>query len=330
MNDSVYYTTTTTMDQDDTYMLSDKTNKCYPCKKIYPMALGIYSFDCWYKGVILLISTFITELLCSTMYYFIIGVTCFHFPGFQYIAILIKICVFAGSRYFIAFTMTNITGGYLDPWVVLYATFTELFYCTDQCMYPESKVFLFWQRMSVFGKTIFILIADILGAFIGIALISLVTGYVVRTTDCVLDISPSCVIRPTYSGIGLAEGRVTQFMGYLIIFFSYVIATSIFKNGVFHAREKKTLVLPEYITWGDFSSIIAAGYFVSHIWVMYYNNGYSLDVWYWLVTSAYTNNFDEADIYPWPGLVAGLVTFVIFTIFFFLNWQSVESRNKME
>jgi len=65
--------------------------------------------------------------------------------------------------------------------------------------------------------------------------------------------------------------------------------------------------------WAEIAKGVAAATLCVHL-LLSPTVGTGFNFWFWFVTSLYTKNFTQANIYVWPGLVAGLIVFVIHLI----------------
>jgi hypothetical protein len=182
---------------------------------------------------------FIVELLASVIYSFVLAYATFLFPGAFVLFLIPRCLLIAGARYIVVLNWSEWTGATLDLWLMLLFGFDEVLFGRR---FPPGANRLS-TRISVLGKMLFFGLAQFGGTLIGVALLAVISGNPVKTSDCTTFFADSCNLRPVLIGIGEPQGEWASFLGDLLIMGSYICAWGLTK--------KMALWLPMPVPYGE-------------------------------------------------------------------------------
>jgi hypothetical protein len=329
--------------------------------------LGYDSFMQWFAPPFVLLFYVFIEISATAVYAFLLSMASWRFPGGFLLDVLARSSAVAVGRFFVVLTTSKLTGATLDLPLLLQFGFSEMVFGRR---YKSNTNAGISSRLSTLGKVLVFAICQLVGFAIGVAHVSSVTGYPVKTGDCSVDYAVSCAIKPqVVVGVGHSEARWTEWTAVLLVMAAYNIAWVLnkrmslwvalvakrYKDGRQRPAEPKADVDPDVDSppgsggdaavprvgveydkrvpaeindsWFNMAFGVAAAELAVNL-LMSPTNGSGFNLWFWFVTSMYTNDYSGASDKVWCGFAAGFTIFVLHLVYWLLATGTSSFRSE--
>lgn len=239
--------------------------------------------------------------------------------------VIVRSCLIAAAVFTIALVWGPRTGAHLNPMasigtLILYLAFDE---STDKSKRRVPMEIL---------KVVMFIVAQLIGAFIGISLVPLWAGGGMTTDDCTTTFIPICtalpVTGPTPLGpVTVAQARWMECIAAFFISVAFTTARTFYadRKQIREIRRKRTKI--DYHSLA-FSSAVSGMYAAMHSAFGSFSGG-SFNLFYWVVLAMYVNNASGAGIYVWP-LLLGNVTVTILEALYYVMVRVTRSARVSE
>ena len=312
--------------------------------------LGLRSFAQIFSPPYAAVKMFLLELFCCALYAFVIGYATFNYPGTFVLNVWTRTFAVFIVRCAIVSGWSKDTGATLDLPLLLLVGFTEMFFGPRGGANTDRGIL---SSISVLGKMLFYGIMQFIGYLVGVALLTAVEGGPVSTSDCLVDIDTvSCTIQPISLMADDARARVVAVLFSLMVFGGHFAGYSFHKRlNLWMAAITKRFVdtkkyegtygesycigkdhkryAPLHINneWVWVATTVALFDALSHL-LFSIRLGVGNNWFFWLTTSLFTGRYGQANIYAWPGIVAGLIVFAATALFYMLTSRQAKYRSK--
>jgi hypothetical protein len=263
---------------------------------------------------------------------------------------IIQVIVIMASMALVRLCLVELTGATMN------LPTTMLVWWQEMCYYPgygfdrESWV----ARIAVTWKFLVILVGEILGWCLGYILYlawasRTLTDMDFNTHNCTElflttnDTIAACITQPSFNSTAHTDGSAMSWviLGNLLSMGAFILAYILAKPRkvwtpmlMKFPKEKvefnNNLVAPISFNGGNlsFAIISTTGDAMAHL-IFFRYAGVVYNYYYWMVAGMFTNGYDQAKVYGWPGFVVGAVIFVIGGIMVWLFYTTTEARHKL-
>jgi hypothetical protein len=188
--------------------------------------LGPDKFPQWFSPPYAFVFYILFEMFGVALFIFIFGLAFYKFAGAVIWMVFARSLIIAGGAYFITLYWCKWTGATLDLPNLWLTAVSEMFFSRQNSATTAAG----WvAKLSVLGKGLGFTIAQFIGALVGVAMITTVTGMPVNSSDCSVDIALSCFVKPVVTGVSSSEGRWTAVVSSLLVMAAYFIALGVHK-----------------------------------------------------------------------------------------------------
>lgn len=304
--------------------------------------LGPDEFAQWFSPPPVFLWYMIAQFAACFIFSFVVSAITVKFPVTNPDNTWIRSSTIGAAAAFVQFLFGETTGGFLDIYLLWLVVVSNMFFSRRYGEGPGNMC----ARLTVIGKGVFLTIASVAGYFAGPALTATKMGGHVFTSNCTQDFQILCLARPSVNYVNDTQATFMTFLGHLLVqtavFFAWTVVKRrtlwvqlLTKSHVHQSEEgrfnsadgfdtqqkqqqqqqdikkkaKKHVAWRINDNWITVSFIIGGAYMLSNM-MDSSSVGSGPDTLYWLVTATYTNDFSEAKVYAFVGLIAGIIVFL--------------------